>query len=91
MKEELFCLTRDQIKDLIKESIFEYHQNELLKKPQLTAKEISDLYGRERFLNWKKFKLLNPISQNGKGAKIYYLHSAVIKLSKESHHYFTEI
>lgn len=90
MKEQVFCLTRDQIKDLIKESIFEYNQNELLKKPQLTAREICNLYGKERFLRWKKFNLLKPISQNGKGSKVYYLHSVVLKLSIESHHYFTK-
>lgn len=90
MEEEVFYLTREQLKDIIKESIFEYHQNELLKKPQLTTREISELYGAERLKKWKKFKLIKPISTNGKGSKIYYSHANVIKLSKESHHYLNE-
>lgn len=58
--------------------------NKTLAKPQLTYKEAIELYGQSRVKDWISAKLLKPVSQNGRGAKVYYSHKAIIKLSEQS-------
>lgn len=58
--------------------------NKTLAKPQLTFKEATDLYGQLRIKKWISAGLLKPISQNGKGSKVYYQHKKIIQLSEQS-------
>ena len=58
--------------------------NKTLSKPQLTYREAVEYYGQSRVKDWISSKLLKPISQNGKGAKVYYSHKVIIKLSEQS-------
>lgn len=86
-----YILTREEITQIIVESIATYKVENVLSKPQLTRGEACEYYGHERVKKWIKAGLLKKESQNGLTSKIYYNHLKIINLSKESHHYLNHI
>lgn len=87
MNEPKAVLTRDDIKQIIIDTIAIYRLDEVLSKPQLIFKEACKYYGEIRVRKWIKSGLLKPISQNGKGGKKFYSHKRIIQLSEEHHNY----
>jgi len=85
--EREYLLSREDIKQIVIETIALYKQDEVLGKPQLIFKEACKYYGEIRVRKWIKSGLLKPASQNGKGGKKYYSHKRIIQLSEEHHNY----
>ena len=87
MENYTITLTLDELKELITTIISLDKVDKALSKPQLTKLEAERLYGDQRVNKWIKAGLLKPVSQNGKGSKIYFSHKKINDLSMKSFHH----
>lgn len=87
MEKYNITLTIDELKELVTTIIALDKVDKTLAKPQLTKLEAERLYGSQRVSKWIKAGLLKPVSQNGKGSKIYFSHKKIIDLSMKSFHH----
>ena len=90
MEQVLNVFSFDQLQDAVRLVLREKELDNFLAKPQINRTELLKYYGAERSRKWLKANLLKPISQNGKGSKVYYDHKKVIELSKSSFHHLNK-
>ena len=76
---------------LVHSLISDQRIDKALSKPQLTFKEACELYGEVRVRKYNKSELLKPVSQNGKGSKIYYSHKKLNQLIQNSYNHLPTI
>jgi len=91
MENTIIQLELNDLKALVHSLISDERIDKVTSKPQLTFKEACELYGEIRIRKYIKSELLKPVSQNGKGSRVYYSHKKITQLIQNSYHHLKKV
>lgn len=90
MEDNIVQISLSDLKAIVYSMVSDHKIDKITSKLQLTFTEACELYGDNRIRKFIKSGLLKPISQNGKGSKVYYSHKKIIQLTQNSYHHLNK-
>lgn len=91
MEDTLLKISLSDLRAVMVSLMSDERIEKLTNRPQLSFKEACELYDEVRIRKYIKSGLLKPISQNGKGSKVYYSHKRIIELTQNNYHHLKSL